>query len=511
MLLSVALTAAALSGLPTGWTSNVVYRVTPINYTGLVNMDSSDAAGDVMFGLNQLLLPFMCPLKPDFLWCQNRQYLSGGSAHMVYSSFNLESKAVFGDYAACNPDPQTGIFGCTHFSNASGLPKQCRNNYFVNHFDCYNGTIYKEVEVKEGMGGCCSACTDDAHCEAWNMPNVNGTRCQLLTNPIVTWGDARTVNPSCTAASKSHSTGFACWYDNPDYNVTFDKYCSRSECNCEAVDWLSVGRELHAMCFKKSSEEKKSKKLPQPVTATDPSDYWKCNDLLFQHCADTLSQKESCLECAKRSSLPSTCEPDWIDSLCSASLERCNSTVVSLCGPITDIATCRDCAFSEKFESQMIASHCNNSLINDACMMNDPSSKADQYEEWIMNFGCLMNGTWYSTTDNGYCNGTITDDCWWNVDGAIRTVNQTCVDGNVVNAVYNYNSTCFQTCPQPHNISTNCVVDCLFINIFGENGAPPMDTNILTDAFLKSFSETDPSEGGCPEIRVPPHDHDDEF
>ena len=33
-----------------------VYRITPRNYTGLANMDSGDAAGDVYFGLYEVCL-----------------------------------------------------------------------------------------------------------------------------------------------------------------------------------------------------------------------------------------------------------------------------------------------------------------------------------------------------------------------------------------------------------------------------------------------------------------------
>merc|ERR1712166_1739903 len=62
-----------------------IYRLTPINYTGVTNMDTGDAAGDVMFGLNQMLLPQLCPMEPDFTWCANRQYLSGWCSHGVHS------------------------------------------------------------------------------------------------------------------------------------------------------------------------------------------------------------------------------------------------------------------------------------------------------------------------------------------------------------------------------------------------------------------------------------------
>ena len=36
------------------WTNVTVYRTTPINYTGVANMDTGDSGGDAMFGLNQL-------------------------------------------------------------------------------------------------------------------------------------------------------------------------------------------------------------------------------------------------------------------------------------------------------------------------------------------------------------------------------------------------------------------------------------------------------------------------
>ena len=46
-------------------------------------MDTGDAAGDTYFGLSQLLLPQLCAVEPDFLWCENRKFLSGGKARMV--------------------------------------------------------------------------------------------------------------------------------------------------------------------------------------------------------------------------------------------------------------------------------------------------------------------------------------------------------------------------------------------------------------------------------------------
>lgn len=56
---------AALAGIAAAgsWgntTELTVYRVTPIDVEGCADMDTADAAGDVYFGLSQLLLPYAC-------------------------------------------------------------------------------------------------------------------------------------------------------------------------------------------------------------------------------------------------------------------------------------------------------------------------------------------------------------------------------------------------------------------------------------------------------------------
>jgi hypothetical protein len=68
------------------WQNLTVYRITPIGDVGVTNMNTADAAGDVYFGLSQLLLPYMCTGHNQHmsLWCNNRKWLSGGAAWMVY-------------------------------------------------------------------------------------------------------------------------------------------------------------------------------------------------------------------------------------------------------------------------------------------------------------------------------------------------------------------------------------------------------------------------------------------
>ena len=39
------------------------------------------------------------------LWCNNRKWLSGGTAWMVYRKFIIQAKQPFGRYSPCNPNP----------------------------------------------------------------------------------------------------------------------------------------------------------------------------------------------------------------------------------------------------------------------------------------------------------------------------------------------------------------------------------------------------------------------
>ena len=55
---------------------------------------------------------------------QNRKFLSGGAAHMVYTEFVVEARTAFGDYQPCNPDPKTGVFACDMMAGPPP-PPQC--------------------------------------------------------------------------------------------------------------------------------------------------------------------------------------------------------------------------------------------------------------------------------------------------------------------------------------------------------------------------------------------------
>eukprot|EP00656_Telonema_subtile_P048366 TRINITY_DN5749_c0_g1_i1.p1 TRINITY_DN5749_c0_g1~~TRINITY_DN5749_c0_g1_i1.p1 ORF type:complete len:267 (-),score=47.51 TRINITY_DN5749_c0_g1_i1:157-957(-) len=233
-------------------TTNItIYRLTPINYTGVTNMDTGDAAGDVMFGLNQLLLPQLCPQEPSFVWCANRQYLSGGGASMVYTEFVVEADIRFGEYNKCNPDPATGVFACDTYGGNAGVPRQCAAGFEYEHEDCLEGVLLSNQSFlsAQAEAECCAACTAaGGACSGWNLGNdTDGRReCAVLTGKLTEVPGAQSTG--CKAAYAS-AGAYACWYSDPAYNTSFAGQCDPNQCVCGAVSNRSVGREEHAMCW----------------------------------------------------------------------------------------------------------------------------------------------------------------------------------------------------------------------------------------------------------------------
>lgn len=99
-------------------TNITVYRVTPRNYTGIRNMDAGDSRGDLAFGLFEYVFPLVCPDFPDEVNCQNVPILNIPNFN-VYTEFLVEVDQRFGEYAECNPNPDTGVFACAHLFGPS--------------------------------------------------------------------------------------------------------------------------------------------------------------------------------------------------------------------------------------------------------------------------------------------------------------------------------------------------------------------------------------------------------
>ena len=211
----------------------------------------------------------MCPDVPNFQWCENRAYLSDGTAHMVYTEFVVAVREhTFGEYAACNPNATTGVFQCQHYDSMP--PPQCKaGDFSLSDFDCFNGTKFRTVTVPGGDGGvgaCCAACSAASdlaanRCVAWNMPTP--TTCELLTDPVVEAPGLVGVKGGCVAAGivdTDPDDQPLCWYEDARYNASavYVRECDKSECVCALISDLAMGREGGAMCHHHSKPNSSS-------------------------------------------------------------------------------------------------------------------------------------------------------------------------------------------------------------------------------------------------------------
>jgi hypothetical protein len=339
-------------------------------------MDSGDARGDAYFGLSQLVLPQLCAIEPSFLWCQNRQYLSDGAAHMVYTEFVVESRDAFGEYQACNPDSRTGVFKCESEGAPSptSTPEQCQAAGLMPFTeDCMNGTVYSRITASEGE--CCAACSaDGAKCAGYALPKSNGSECLLLSDPLVMWS-GELVAQGCAAGF--HFTrgagGFSspCWYDDPRYNktVAFVRACDRADCTCEAISKKALGREDSAMCWHHSSKPKPNgteRSFPvagsvsdgRPIVNAQPPapEFWNCSEAVYNVCFDELhdaGHPSRCLACVNVNHTALTARGcDSTDAalrVCSGNKGTCDSVLRAVCpevvtGKQSDTVACQACA-----------------------------------------------------------------------------------------------------------------------------------------------------------------------
>ena len=96
---------------PNGVEKFSVTRLSPADYTGLLNMNSGDPRGDVAFGLWEVMFPEMCRGAMGQMMnigCQNGtgRYIdpSAGNLTITYEKFQIEANTVstFG-YSGAGP------------------------------------------------------------------------------------------------------------------------------------------------------------------------------------------------------------------------------------------------------------------------------------------------------------------------------------------------------------------------------------------------------------------------
>jgi len=187
---------------------------------------------------------------------------------MVYTEFVVEVDTRFGEYNACNPNSDTGIFECETWGS-NNVPPQCAKGFEIFHDDCLNGTVIRSFptpsNLAEAEAACCAACSKDGQqCGGWNMmPGTDSWTCQILANDkhLAEWSNAQST-VGCKAAQVD-SSSYACWYANPQYNTSFAEVCDPRSCTCDAISNRSVGREQNAMCWQHSQMAKEKKAASQ--------------------------------------------------------------------------------------------------------------------------------------------------------------------------------------------------------------------------------------------------------
>ena len=407
-------------------TNLTVYRITPRNYTGVTNMDTGSPGGDSFFGLYELSFPVLCA-DPHFrrsTGCTNEPILSIPHFN-VYQQAKIEADTRFGDYSQCNPNPDTGVFECTHFHQTS------------------------------------------------------------------------------------------CWTANERYAKAFAGVCDPKECKCDAIEKMALGVQSMEQGFGPPTNG------TLPPTCSKPIGDHHLTPLDGKHLKGLAYKNESGLTAGE---------------CCS----QCNAEAGRKWFP------CRGYSFVSKEDASDATGTCARySLIwggeiakgvqsaYSFSHMHGGSSAISFIFDALPKLAEILGGFWYSTQAAGVtmqelkpstirlslpathpvfeplcgqeCKGkddVIGKDCWWRLHSVERLVNSSCVNDRLIDTVLTKRPSCFAACPQPHNQSSTCWIQCLFETLVGnQTSSPPvlpMTKATLTNAFEAAFAPE--SAGGCPEV-----------
>ena len=76
----------------------------------------------------------------------------------------------------------------------------------------------------------------------------------------------------------------------------------------------------------------------------------------------------------------------------------------------------------------------------------------------------LAGGNWQSFPEKAECTGINTpgdySGCSYKLMDTVKAINATCLYTTVDEAMYSYNSTCFDNCPDKFNVTSPCVLEC---------------------------------------------------
>ena len=479
--------AAVAAPTPTGLVNTTVYRVSPLAYPGLLNMDTGDAGGDIGFGMWELVMPMECRGGSGHgpqIGCQNGtgKYIHPGDPTNVFEKFSVQHNPIMGTYHNCNPNvdgPEAGVFNCDSMDFGEGHclcsgPGEVRTSYDYYHEDCLNGTVFKKLTANETA--CQTACTAAAQCAAFAVPlGPNGGVCHLMKEPLIQWNGGATVSP-CRCAIRQQGS-----LDVPS-----------DDCACFKFNHVAMGFQYQG------NQAGIVPGMPCTVSTTkascDNTDdcQWNNGGCFSYTCSNHTTQTQ--------------CEQDHWEC-------KWNTTAATpycgefMCANYTTAASCNaqsdsDCAWD--------AGTCRGGWHS------SPSHK------WRETTEAMMAGHWYSTQAVGKCNSTDTateaedGDCAWRVAEVLNVVNADCVNNKIIAEVERRNASCFNALPtgQKGNRSSDGWITCLFHGLLGDRatGSPALkggglntlaEVQELRSEILKLWTGafmSDDSVTGCPTI-----------
>lgn len=140
------------------------------------------------------------------------------------------------------------------------------------------------------------------------------------------------------------------------------------------------------------------------------------------------------------------------------------------------------------------------------CRQGDPN-----WECWRANVAKKTGGLWFSTTEQGWCDGPVAAaGCTWRVAQAVKRVNKSCSDNRIYDRLEAADkSGCFDHCGTVRNTSSDCWIGCFYQTLLGPHTDQPranvagVPQEMLLEAWRAPFESDDPQQGGCPPLPIP--------
>jgi len=132
-------------------------------------------------------------------------------------------------------------------------------------------------------------------------------------------------------------------------------------------------------------------------------------------------------------------------------------------------------------------------------------------------FSATNPGLWYSPLAYGACSlhATPAANCTWSVKTVEKIVSKACHTNSFFGAVRSARPACFNKCASSSaatvNASDPCIVRCFYEAVLGPTAGRPfgkveggLALSHVLEFWKRPFESSDPSQGGCPALPVPP-------